>query len=85
MAKAAEFKTSLAKAVGGASLLAEFEAMLGQEPAKEGDAAPTQVNKDDGWPGDCATDSFLEGKQAFASEDYFGTNPNGLGRGKETD
>lgn len=85
MAKAAEFKASLAKAEGGAGLLAEFEAMLAQEPAKPGDAAPTQVTKDDGWPGDLATDSFLEGKQAFANEDYFGTDPNGLGRGKETD
>ncbi len=85
MAKAAEFKAHLAKAAGGAGLIAEFEAMLANEPAQVGDTAPTQVSKDDGWPGDLATESFLEGKQAHASEDYFGTDPNGLGRGVQVD
>jgi hypothetical protein len=37
------------------------------------------VAKDEGWPSDLATESFLEGKQALANEDDFGDDTPGLG------
>ena len=82
MAKA---HVELAKSDNGKALLAEFESMLDAEPAKPGDKEPTEVSKDEGWPSDCATESFLEGKQAIANEDDFGDDTPGLGRGIATD
>lgn len=81
MAKAASI---LEKSAEGKTLLAEFNALLGNEPAQpgDGDGFKKAVSKDDGWPHDLATDTFLNGKPAVANEDDFGTDPNGLGRGK---
>ena len=80
IAKAAEV---LAKSDGGDVLLAELKSMLdGEAPATDADAAPTSVAKDDGWPLDLATDSFLNEKPAMQDEDDFGRDPDGLGRGK---
>lgn len=81
MAKAAQV---LAKADNGEALLAELGAMLDQEAeAGDGDAVATD-SRDDGWPLDLASESFLDGKQVPPA-DNFGVDPNGLGRGKTVD
>jgi hypothetical protein len=78
IAKAAEV---LAKADGGDALLAELKGMLDAE-AQPGDEVKAPVAKDDGWPLDLATESFLNDTPAVRDEDNFGFDPNGLGRGK---
>jgi len=83
MAKAAAL---LEKSADGAALMTELKAMLDAE-AQPGDGAAAKAEaaaaaKDEGWPLDLATEAFLENKPAVRSEDDFGADPSGLGRGK---
>lgn len=41
-----------------------------------------EVKKDDGWPLDLSTESFLERKPEVPAAEDFGSDPDGLGRGK---
>lgn len=80
MAKAAQV---LAKAENGDALLGELKALLDAEAQPgDGNDLKDEVKKDDGWPLDLATESFLEDKPAVRNEDDFGKDPGGLGRGK---
>lgn len=79
MAKAA---AALAKS-GDAAVLNELKAILeGEAKPGDGDALKDSVRKDDGWPLDLATKTFLEGKNEIPSEDDFGPDPHNLRRGK---
>jgi hypothetical protein len=79
MAKA---KSLLAKSDGGEALLAELQSLLDAEVADEsitveGEDAPAagKVAKDDGWPADLATGSFLEGTEPVPGAEDFGSDP----------
>lgn len=75
----------LAKAENGQALLAELTGMLTAE-AQPGDGRASYVEKDDGWPHDLATKTFLDGATPTPAEDDFGGDPAvGLPRGKLVD
>lgn len=79
IAKAEVAKSAEALLAAAHSLLAE-EGKSHQEPVAEALKAP--MNKDDGWPADLASESFLQRKPEVAPEEDFGGDPEGLGRGK---
>ncbi len=66
---------------GGEELLGQLQNLL-EEVAEDGDGegfegvAATQ----DSWPNDMSTPQFMDGAEAVADEDYFGTDPQGLTR-----
>lgn len=72
MAKAADVLKSVD---GGEALLDELKGMLNTE-AKAGDGEGfTKEIKDDGWPLDLSTPSFLEGEPEVKSDEDFGVDP----------
>jgi len=79
VAKAAEV---LAKS-GDAAMLNELKAILeGEAKPGDGEEMKDNVRKDDGWPADLATKTFLDGKSEIPTEDDFGPDPHNLRRGK---
>jgi len=89
LAKAA---TVLKSVDGGELLLGELAAMLsedakaeavaaGEPTADKGSAEPI-AKMDDGWPSDCAAESFLKGEPEIKEDEDFGADPADLGRGK---